>query len=50
MRRIAHREFTPRRIADMRDSIQRYTDELLDDLERAGESDSERSRTGCRRR
>ena len=39
MRRIAHRAFTPRRIADMRDSIQRYTDELLDDLERAGESD-----------
>ncbi len=39
MRRIAHRAFTPRRVADMRDSIQRYTDELLDDLERAGESD-----------
>jgi cytochrome P450 len=29
LRRIAHRAFTPRRIAELRDSVQRYTDELL---------------------
>ena len=34
MRRIAHRAFTPRRIAEMRDSIQRTTDDLLDDARR----------------
>jgi cytochrome P450 len=30
LRGIAHRAFTPRRIADLTASIQRYTDELLD--------------------
>jgi cytochrome P450 len=29
LRRIAHRAFTPRRIAELRTSVQRYTDELL---------------------
>ena len=32
LRRIAHRAFTPRRIADMRATIQGYCDELLDPL------------------
>jgi len=32
LRRIAHRAFTPARIAAMRDTIQRYTDELLEPL------------------
>ena len=39
MRRIVHRAFTPRRIAEMRDSIQRTTDGLLDTLEREGSPD-----------
>ena len=39
MRRIAQRAFTPRRVAEMRDSIQRTTDELLDGLEREGGGD-----------
>ena len=39
MRRIVHRAFTPRRIEEMRHAIQRYTDELLDELERSGEAD-----------
>lgn len=29
LRRIAHRAFTPRRIAELRKSVERYTDELL---------------------
>lgn len=32
LRRIAHRAFTPRRIAEMRDAVQRYTDDLLEPL------------------
>jgi cytochrome P450 len=39
MRRIVHRAFTPRRISELRDAVQRYTDELLDELDRAGEAD-----------
>lgn len=31
LRRIGHRAFTPRRIAALRDSLQRYTDELLEE-------------------
>jgi cytochrome P450 len=33
LRRIAHRAFVPRRIAEMRAITERYTDELLDELE-----------------
>jgi cytochrome P450 len=39
LRRIAHRAFTPRRIAEMRATIQRYCDELLDPLEGRDECD-----------
>ena len=39
LRRIAHRAFTPRRIADMRTMIQGYCDELLDPLEGESECD-----------
>jgi cytochrome P450 len=35
LRRIAHRAFTPQRIATLKESIQRYTDELLEPI--AGE-------------
>ena len=39
LRRIAHRAFTPRRIAEMRATIQSYCDELLDPLEGRDECD-----------
>jgi len=32
LRRIAHRAFTPRRIAELRAAVETYTDELLDEL------------------
>ena len=32
LRRIAHRAFTPRRIAELRQSVEAYTDELLEEL------------------
>ena len=32
LRKIAHRAFTPRRILELRQSMQRYTDELLSEL------------------
>lgn len=38
-RRIAHRFFTPRRIAEMQTMIERYTDELLDELSGRDEAD-----------
>jgi cytochrome P450 len=39
LRRIAHRAFTPRRIADMRAMIQRHCDTLLDPLRGSHECD-----------
>jgi cytochrome P450 len=39
LRRIAHRAFTPRRIAGMREAIENYTAELLEPLEAAGGGD-----------
>jgi cytochrome P450 len=33
LRRVAHRAFTPRRIEDARESVVRYTDQLLDELD-----------------
>jgi cytochrome P450 len=39
LRRIAHRAFTPRRIAELRASIVSYRDELLDPLVEAEEAD-----------
>jgi cytochrome P450 len=39
IRRIAHQAFTPRRIADMQATIERYTDELLDTMVADGQDD-----------
>lgn len=39
LRGIAHRVFTPRRIAAMHESIARYTDDLLEDVDPAGVTD-----------